>query len=184
MDRIPGALLAGEKVSITLTLAIILDDEITSPLTEELHRLRARIAAHKNAPGSAASRHSATTLLPRSYQSQQPHPDLERRFHQLMKDLYQETGRRSTAIGKPYWSNYFNRSVTLRGGLEAARRYLARRDPQNGFQRMIDLGLADISLEAVVLKHPWMALFTSQELATARRRLRNAGLSHLTPADA
>src|SRR5258708_3506563 len=134
MDRIPGALLAGEKVSITLTLAIILDDEITSPLTEELDRLRARIAAHKNAPGSAASGHSATTLLPGSYQSQQPQPDLERRFHQLMKDLYQETGRRSTAIGKPYSSNYFNRSVTLRRGLGAAHRPPPPRDPQNSCQ--------------------------------------------------
>jgi hypothetical protein len=41
--------------------------------------------------------------------------------------------------------------------------------------------LEDISLEAVVLQVPWRELFTPEELATAQRRLRNAGLSHLIP---
>src|SRR5262249_48391107 len=139
----------------------------------EIARLHAELEALRTRPAAVISKGSAgTAALSAGERQPRPQRELEQRFHGLMKDLYLETRRRSTAKGKPYWSNYFNRSVAQRGGLEAARRYLAGRDPQDGFQRMIDLGLEDISVEAVVLQAPWRELFTAEELATARRRLR------------
>ena len=62
------------------------------------------------------------------------------------------------------------------GGVAATRWYLAQRDPQPGLNRMIRLGLPELSLEYVVPEHPWRALFTSYELATARRRLEAEGV--------
>jgi hypothetical protein len=114
----------------------------------------------------------------------QPFPCLEARFHDCCSDLYRETGRRSKEkTGKAYWAKRFAQQIALRGAVEVARSQLRRPDPPDGFQKMIDVGLEEILLEADVLRRPWRTLFSPTELDTACRRLRTAGLAHLIPSD-
>jgi 5-methylcytosine-specific restriction enzyme A len=75
-----------------------------------------------------------------------------------------------------YWASYYLRVVRRHGGLEAARRML-RTAPgggvQKGLQALIDAGYAhEISMEALVLRRRFAPLFTKEERAEARRRLR------------
>jgi hypothetical protein len=96
------------------------------------------------------------------------HEDLEQRYHEFLLQSYYVVAERSKAKspdGKPYWANRFNPKVKRDGGLPATRWYLAQRDPQPGLNRMIRLGLPELSLDYVVLEYPWRTLFTPQELA-------------------
>ena len=61
------------------------------------------------------------------------------------------------------------------GGLETARRLLAKDDPQAGLFRLYDIGLLDKSLEVVVLRPKFRSLFTEAELMEAHRRLEELG---------
>jgi hypothetical protein len=103
--------------------------------------------------------------------------EIERRFHQRMLDGYRETGEASKAIGKPYWPSRYLQTVRRHGGRTAAKRWLARPDAQAGFDRMLDLDLVRLTIEAIVLDPRWSVLFTPKELETARRRLAKVGYS-------
>jgi hypothetical protein len=82
--------------------------------------------------------------------------------------------------GKGYWAHYQLRSVRKHGGLSAIKRYLAKPQPQEGFDHMSELNTVDLSIEALVLQRPWRSLFTRDELETARGRLAAVGYN---PAD-
>ena len=89
--------------------------------------------------------------------------DLEHRFHLLMHDSYCVFGNFTKAkTGKGYWSNYQLRSVREHGGLLAVKRYLTRPQAQEGFGRVLELGLVEFSIEALVLQPPWSNFFTAQ----------------------
>ena len=101
--------------------------------------------------------------------------------------MYREIGEKSTAMGRPNWSNRFRQMVVNRGSdLGAARLCLARRARQPGFHR-VRPGFPHLSLEVAVLQRPWRGLFTPQELGKTRRpleakrvRLRQVCDEHLT----
>jgi hypothetical protein len=101
--------------------------------------------------------------------------DLEHRFQQRMEAAYWETGQASTAKGKPYWPSRYLAMIRRHGARRAVQRWLARPDAQVGFERTAELGLLHLSIEAIVLTRPWSALFTAEELETARRRLARVG---------
>ena len=94
--------------------------------------------------------------------------DLENQFHQEMLRIYREATRFE------YYPRYFLRMVNERGGLAAAKQLLAG-EPSSGFTRLWEEQRLDLSVEAVVLREPWSALFTDIELAEARRRLEELG---------
>lgn len=94
---------------------------------------------------------------------------LEDDFHKAMLRVYEEAGQE---VG--YWANYFLRDVRKNGGLKCAKRMLQQKNNgqiQKGLQALIDAGRADISVEAIVLKPQFSALFTELEILEARNRL-------------
>lgn len=92
---------------------------------------------------------------------------IEQKLHEVLLSLYHRTGR---AMG--YWPNYFHREVKEKGGLAVARRLLRPEQGRtDGFERLAEAKRADLSVEAIILKEPFRALFTSKEIEEAETRL-------------
>jgi len=89
-------------------------------------------------------------------------------FHAAMLNIYDEALR----LKPPYPATRFRRMVLERGGLQAAKDLLETRVPSDGFTELFMRGnRLDISVEYLVLKHPWRTLFEPRHLEEARRRL-------------
>lgn len=97
---------------------------------------------------------------------------LEDRFHEEMLDVYH---RAKTEC--KYNANRFLQMVSESGGFVAARTLLASPTVSEGFAALWQCGRLDLTVEALVLRAPWSALFTEQELTTARERLTELGYS-------
>jgi hypothetical protein len=94
---------------------------------------------------------------------------LEQQFHQEMLEIY-ESARR---LKPPYYATRFLRMVNEHGGKIAADMLLATGQPSEGFTELFLRGRRlDLSVEYLVLKRPWRVLFTPDQLAVARKRLR------------
>jgi hypothetical protein len=63
------------------------------------------------------------------------------------------------------------------GAAAAARRLLISGDIQSGFERLIQMGRADLTVEYAVLQPRWRDLFEEQHREAARWRLQQAGAS-------
>lgn len=97
--------------------------------------------------------------------------DLQEQFHNEMLGIYdacKEFGYRPA---------FLRNIVRDRGGVEAARRLIGNGDtpPTQGFIRLFEEQRLDLSVEALVIREPWSALFTEDVLAVARRRLEDVG---------
>jgi 5-methylcytosine-specific restriction protein A len=93
--------------------------------------------------------------------------DKEAKFNKEMEDLYHVVGK---ATG--YWANYYLRSVRKLGGLAHAKKALSKKDTaQDGFNKLIEVGRPDLSIEASVIKGEYKKLFTPEEIEEAKRRL-------------
>ena len=97
--------------------------------------------------------------------------DLQEQFHNEMLGIYDacsEFGYRPT---------FLRNIVRDLGGIEAARRLIGNGDtlPTQGFLRLFEEQRLDLSVEAVVIREPWSALFTEDVLTVARRRLEDVG---------
>lgn len=66
----------------------------------------------------------------------------------------------------------FEAMLGREGAAETAHRLLATFEYQDGFRRLWELGRLDLSLECHVLRPRYRTLFTNDELAEARKRLR------------
>ena len=93
--------------------------------------------------------------------------DIERDFHEAMVNIYRE----GTKLN--YRAKFFLDMVIQYGGVGAAKRLLSQPDEQYGFTKLWELGRLDLTVEAHVIKEPWSALFTEQEIEEARRRLQD-----------
>lgn len=94
---------------------------------------------------------------------------LEVEFTGAMRDIY-----RRAASELDYHPIRFLQLVEELGGTATAKKLLA--EPlQEGFTTLWEHGRLDLSMEALVLRQLWRPLFTEDELATARRRLDEAG---------
>lgn len=80
-------------------------------------------------------------------------------------------GTIEAARKRGYVPAYFLQMLAEHGGVETAKRLLAKSEPQTGLFELYDLKLLHESMEAVVIKEKYRALFTESELAEARRRL-------------
>ena len=94
---------------------------------------------------------------------------LEERFHQEMLDTYNQAAK----LG--YRATYFLQVAHEHGGVGAAKMLLAKSASASGFERLWELGRLDISVEALVLKPEFMALFSDAERQVARERLAELG---------
>ena len=62
------------------------------------------------------------------------------------------------------------------GAAEAARRLLVSGDIQSGFQRLVDIGHPELTIEWSALESRWEPLFQEDVKAAARWRLAQAGI--------
>jgi hypothetical protein len=92
---------------------------------------------------------------------------------QALGDVFYDAIRRCTRLG--YTPTYFLRMLEECGPREAARRLLSSSGTSDGFRRLYELGHLELTVEAIVLRDEFAALFTASELATARRRLDQLG---------
>jgi hypothetical protein len=97
--------------------------------------------------------------------------DLEKAFDQAMFDIYR---RADTEIG--YRPTIFLDMLYKRGGVSTAKALITAAKPSDGYTRLYEKGRLDLTVEAVVIDDAkWHPLFTPDELAQARRRLKAYG---------
>ena len=96
--------------------------------------------------------------------------ELESRFHEAMLRIY-EVARDECG----YRPIRFLQKVRRDGGVRAARYWLGKKTPQRGLTTLHECGRIGISMEALVLRDEFTILFTEEEHAVARRRLRALG---------
>jgi hypothetical protein len=96
----------------------------------------------------------------------------EQRFHEAMLDIYDAAGKTTG-----YWAHYFRREVRAKGGLPVAKRLLRVKGTSEGFERLKKEHALHLSVEALVVRPEFCSLFDSQDLDTARERLRAFGYS-------
>lgn len=89
-------------------------------------------------------------------------------FHEAMLNIYERAKRECG-----YNATRFLQKVREISGLAAARQWLAQDKPQDGLFKLWELGRLDISMETLVLRKQFRELFTEEELARARKRLRD-----------
>ena len=77
-----------------------------------------------------------------------------------------------------YHATRFIQMVNAEGGLVTAQKLLSAKGYSAGLTRLWEEKRLDISMEATVLQEPWSALFTDEELATARKKLEELGYSN------
>lgn len=92
----------------------------------------------------------------------------EKGFTKAMEQIYDD----AVAIG--YRPSTFRRMLAEHGGVETARR-LIRGAATSGFETLWERRRLDLSVEALMLKPAWHSLFRPEELAMARKRLRDVG---------
>ncbi len=101
---------------------------------------------------------------------------LEQDFHAAMVEVYT---RAKAEAG--YNAVRFLGMLSEMGGIETAKQLLATPNTSEGFQALWHAKRLDLSVEAHVLQPKFAALFSEEELATARDRLSELGFS--TPTD-
>jgi hypothetical protein len=94
---------------------------------------------------------------------------LEAEFHQAMMEVYE------VAKTHGYYATYFKRMIDEHGGVEAAKRLLAKREIQSGLMELWALDLLKHSMEEAVWQERFRPLFTEAEVQEARRRLEQLG---------
>ena len=94
---------------------------------------------------------------------------LERKFHDEMLNIY-DTAKTECN----YIATRFYKMVLEHGGLNAAKQLLAG-DISEGITRLWKENRLDISMEATIIQDPWQKLFSDNELAIARKRLKDLG---------
>jgi hypothetical protein len=88
-----------------------------------------------------------------------------------MLEIYQ---RAKSEAG--YNATIFLRMLGDRGGLATAKYLINSPKPSDGYTHLYERGRLNLTVEAMVVEHTkWHELFTSDELAKARLRLRQYG---------
>ena len=95
---------------------------------------------------------------------------LRDQFHQDMVGIYAK-GKKELK----YNASYFIQMVSELGGLKAAQKLLAMREPSSGFTVLWEHERLDLSVEALVLRGEYASLFTDEERIIARNRLEQYG---------
>ena len=119
--------------------------------------------------GGQRSEHSCQIKLVEDG-TRMPDP-LEIAFNEAMLDIY----RRAKAEAK-YNATLFLQMVVDQGGLQAAQTLINSSTVSTGYTALWERGRLDLTVEAMVLRsRGFYPLFTSDELETCERRLREFG---------
>jgi hypothetical protein len=97
--------------------------------------------------------------------------ELTDQFHQEMLGIYDA----ALKLKPPYRAKQFLIMVQSDGGKATADKLLATAKPSQGFTELYLRGPESLklSLEYLVLKSPWRSLFTEEQLAKSRKRLKD-----------
>lgn len=95
--------------------------------------------------------------------------ELERQFQQAVWEAVEICKKHR------YTPTYFIRMLEEHGAVATCRRLLQSPEPQEGLFTLWELGLLDISIEALALRPRFQPLFTQEELTAARSRLAQLG---------
>ena len=95
--------------------------------------------------------------------------ELKKQFHHAMISVYEN------AKDHDYFATYFKRMIDEYGGVQAAKRLLAKQEIQEGLMKLWGMKLLNQSMEALVIQERFKSLFTDSEIAEARRRLEELG---------
>ncbi|MFF4890453.1 caspase family protein [Micromonospora chersina] len=177
-DGVPGA---GDLLSLR---------DIYTALVRRLHArsmprpqhlgtgLADHIALVPNAADSnrKAAERSAAPTIPAPFRPDKPSTTstntelLEKEFHQALVKGYRAMKREIN-----YNATIYIRMISTSGGLGAARQLLHAPSVSSGFTTLWEKGRLDLTVESFVLREPWTALFTEEELQIARDRLAKYG---------
>lgn len=75
------------------------------------------------------------------------------------------------AKARGYIPTYFMNMLAEYGGVETAKRLLAKSEPQEGLFELWRLNMLHKSMEAMVIQDKYKSLFRAEEITEARRRL-------------
>jgi hypothetical protein len=100
---------------------------------------------------------------------------LEEAFHQKMVEVYEKAKTECH-----YNAVRFHQMVQKHRGLPTAKMLLASKQHPEGLTSLWELKRLDISMEATLIQEPWCSLFSPEELAIAKKRLKELGY---TPAE-
>ena len=99
-----------------------------------------------------------------------PANDLEQAFHEAMCNVYHRARSECS-----YPATRFLAMVNSQGGLATAQELLRSREISVGLKRLWECQRLDLSMENLVVSDRWTNLFTEQEIAVARKRLKDLG---------
>ena len=102
--------------------------------------------------------------------------ETESQFHEAMLDIY----RRAKAEAG-YNATRFLSMVVERGGLKTARYLLHAAKVSEGYTALFERKRLDLTVEAMILRPEWQALFSNTERRIAVNRLREYGYSGSLP---
>ena len=95
---------------------------------------------------------------------------LEAEFTQALE------GTIEAARARGYIPTYFMQMLSEHGGVQTAKRLLAKSEPQTGLFELWNLGILYESMEAIICDNPrFHSLLKPAEIAEARRRLEELG---------
>lgn len=98
---------------------------------------------------------------------------LDRQFDGAMAEIYQ---RAKAEAG--YNATIFLQMLHDRGGLSTAKYLINAAKPSDGYTHLYERGRLDLTVEAMVVNDSrWHVLFSPDEIAKARRRLKDYGYS-------
>lgn len=99
--------------------------------------------------------------------------NLEKAFDAEMMGIYT---RAKAEVN--YNASIFHRMLTDHGGLETAKRLINSPNPSDGYTALWERHRLDLTVESLVVDNPeWHPLFSSEELAKAKKRLNDYGYS-------
>jgi len=97
--------------------------------------------------------------------------DLSKQFDAAMFDIYRQAKSQAR-----YNATIFLRMLNDKGGLATAKYLINSPKPSDGYTHLYERGRLDLTVEAMVVENGrWHGLFTSDELAKARLRLKQYG---------
>jgi len=105
--------------------------------------------------------------------------NVEEQFHAAMLNIYECSVR----LKPPYRATRFLQMVQGNGGKAAADQLLSGASPSAGFTELFLRGRENLklSVEFLVLQAPWASLFSEEQLAVARKRLVEVGVTPPPP---
>lgn len=107
-----------------------------------------------------------------SAMNRRPFPELEARFQVACNAALDEC----RALRPPYHPTVWISMSRQLGAAEAARRLVVTGDIQTGFDRLVQAGRPELTIEWALLDETWDPLFSEQHREASRWRLRQAGV--------